>query len=158
MDFQLSTVGKVSKGLTVKLEKVSKDEERVIATLKITDAIIQRHEIDQLFGRPVGWITKAFFDELGSPVGRFAVALDREWSVFGVIRGTDDSQVIKLANCVMSDAEVAVITNGGVLSCTLQWPVAGDEASDAEMLLGKACALVWSIGDGGQLDLLKPAA
>lgn len=47
---------------------------------------------------------------------------------------------------------------GALLSGQLIWTVAGDEAGDAEPLLGRECGCLWAVEDGGQQDLLRDEA
>ena len=157
MNLDISTVATIGKSLSVKLEKMPDDTECVMAHLKFSHAFIQRHEIDQLLDQQVGWSAQSFFNTEGAPIGRFTIdAPAIEGMVHGVIRGTNESQIIKLSQALLTDVAVSLYLNGGMLSGSLTWMVAGDEASDIEPLLGKECMLVWSVVNGSQGDLFKP--
>lgn len=159
MTITLRTTGKVGTGLAIRREKAEDKTEQTFAHLKVADCFITRREIDALCGREVAW-SEAFFDELGAPLGLWTLVLHKvALSATGRITGPGDGG-IAITNATFDDLEVTFTRQGGLLAGTITWLVAGDEAGDAEPLLGRECgvALVLTDGDQEQLPLQGRAA
>ena len=161
MSIEINATCEVAKSFSVKREKRDDDTEAVIAHLKIADVMLDREQIDEVIGLPIGWAQSALFDEFGAPRAALTLALAREdWTLTGTISGGDKpgSPALTLSDAQVSGIELALTTHGALLSCGLAWRAAGDEVDDIADLLGKLCAIVVAIQDGGQGDLLRPAA
>ena len=153
MNIELKTTGIVGNGLTITREK-DEDGEHTVARLKLADVFVTRDQIDRIAAQPPGW-HHAFFDDLGAPRGVWSLALRKTaFAASGVISGTDGDG-IKLGNAVLDNIELAFAALGGLLSCTVSWLIAGDEAGDIEPLLGHECRVLLSLDDGGQQDMLQ---
>jgi hypothetical protein len=157
----LKTTCEVAKAFQVKREKQADDSEVVIAHLKIAEVMISRDELDEICAQPIGWSAGALFDDFGAPRAHVTLTLHRaEWSASGVISGGEKSSDPKLR---LKDAEIGSLTLdltklGALLACQLSWIAAGDEVDDIADMLGKLCAVDLVVTDGGQGDMLKPAA
>jgi len=158
MYIEIQTTAQLSKSMSIKREG---DVEVLVAHLKFDGALIQREAIDELVGQPIGWAQSCLFDEQGAPIGHIELALPKLVAqVTGKIRGVKDDDHITLSQAFMDGVTIrmsGLINNQALLSGSLAWKVAGDEASDLEPLLGRLCALHWVIQDGGQQDMLKAA-
>jgi hypothetical protein len=149
----------LAKSFAVKREKTDDDSERVVAHLKSSDVLIDRDQLDEFCGQPIGWSAGALFDEFGAPRAHVTLTLHRcEWQASGVISGGEKSDDPKLR---LKDADVDSLTleltkMGALLACQLSWVAAGDEVDDIADLLGKLCAVDLVVTDGGQGDMLKP--
>ena len=158
---KIQSTCEVAKAFSVRREKQPDDAEIVVAHLKIADCQIDRDQLDELCGQPVGWSTGALYDELGAPLARVTLTLHRsDWTAAGVIRGGDKSTDPRLT---LKDAELSAVTLelaplGALLACQLSWAAAGDEVDDIADMLGKLCAVDLVLTDGGQADMLRPAA
>lgn len=161
MTIHISATCEVAKSLSVKREKRDDDTEAVIAHLKVADVMLDREQIDEIVGLPIGWSQHSLFDEQGAPYRRFAIGVPRtDLAATGVIRGgrDDDGPSLTLRDAEVSSIALDLTTHGALLSCGLAWKAAGDEVDDIADLLGKLCAIEVVIEDGGQGDLLRPAA
>jgi hypothetical protein len=160
MYIEIQTTAQLSKSMSIKREKEG-DVKVLVAHLKFDGALIHRETIDELVGQPIGWSQSCLFDEQGAPIGHIEIALPKLVAqVTGKIRGVDADDHITLAQAFMDGVTISLsglINNQALLSGSLAWKVAGDEASDLEPLLGRLCALHWVIQDGGQQDMLKAA-
>ena len=158
MTIHLKSTCEVAKAFSVRREKQPDDAEIVVAHLKIADCQIDRDQLDELCGQPVGWSTGALYDELGAPLARVTLTLHRsDWTAAGVIRGGDKSTDPRLT---LKDAELSAVTLelaplGALLACQLSWAAAGDEVDDIADMLGKLCGVDLVLTDGGQGDLLS---
>lgn len=158
MTIHLKSTCEVAKTFSVKREKQSDDAEIVVAHLKIADCLIDRDQLDELCGQPIGWSTGALYDDLGAPLARVTLTLHRsDWTAAGVIRGGDKSTDPRLT---LKDAELSAVTLelaplGALLACQLSWAAAGDEVDDIADMLGKLCGVDLVLTDGGQGDLLR---
>lgn len=154
---EIVTVATLSKSLSIKREK-SEEGEAVIAHLKFTDAVVRREEMDEIVG-VLAWSRRALFDELGAPIARLEISLlNRELAASLKITGDRDRTEMHVTQGILSAITLTLADSGALLAGTLSWPVAGDEVSDLEPLLGKLVRLEGSLSDGGQGDLLKSAA
>lgn len=155
---RIKSTCEVAKSFSVKREKQADDTEVVIAHLKIAECMVDRDQLDELCGQPVGWSTSALYDEFGAPRAHVTLTLHRcEWSASGVIRGGDKSTDPRLT---LKDAELSSVTLelaplGALLACQLSWVAAGDEVDDIADMLGKLCGVDLDVTDGGQQDLLR---
>lgn len=133
MPIEINATCEVAKSFSVKREKRDDDTEAVIAHLKIADVMLDREQIDEVVGLPIGWSQSALFDEQGAPS-------------------------LTLRDAEVSGITLDLTTLGALLSCGLAWEADGDVVDDIADLLGKLCAIEVVIEDGGQADLLRPAA
>ena len=159
MTIHLKSTCEVAKAFSVRREKQPDDAEIVVAHLKIAECMIDRDQLDELCGQPVGWSTGALYDELGAPLARVTLTLHRsDWTAAGVIRGGDKSTDPRLT---LKDAELSAVTLelaplGALLACQLSWAAAGDEVDDIADMLGKIVTFDLVLSNGGQGDLLAP--
>lgn len=153
MSITLRTTGKVGTGLAIRREKAEDKTEQTFAHLKLADCFITRREIDALCDRPdAGW-SDAFFDDMGAPLGLWTLVLHKvEFSATGRIHGPEPAE-IKIANATFGNLEITFTKQGGLLAGTVTWLVAGDEAGDAEPLLGRECGVALVLTDGEQESL-----
>ena len=155
----LSTILAVGKGLAIKREKADDDSEQTFAHLKFTDLLVRREEVTDLCAQRAGWCETSFFDELGAPLGAWTLVLHKtNFTVTGYITGPGGKDKLKLAEATLEGIEVTFTKLGAVVSGQLVWKIAGDEASDAEPLLGRECLAVWVLEDCGQQDMLRDRA
>ena len=161
MVIHISATCEVAKSFSVKREKRDDDTEAVIAHLKVADVMLDREQIDEVVGLPIGWSQSALFDDQGAPYQPLTLGVPRkDLTLTGVIKGSGKPAAPSLT---LRDAEVSGITLdlttlGALLSCGLAWEADGDVVDDIADLLGKLCAIEVVIEDGGQGDLLRPAA
>jgi hypothetical protein len=154
----LKSTATLAKSFSVKREKGDDDSEGVVAHLKIADCLVDRDQLDELLGLPVGWSTGALYDDFGAPLSRLTLSVARRELLFtGVLR---DGSELSAARLKLKDAEISGITLeltklGALLACQLSWVAAGDEVDDIADMLGAICALDAVVSDGGQKDLLK---
>lgn len=155
----ISTVCTIGKSLAIKREK-DDDADITRAHLKFSDLFLTREQANALAGMRPGWCETALFDELGAPLGSWSLALDgSEWSVAGSIDGPGGEGLRLTDNATTLAGVVLTLTKLGVsMAGELSWHVGGDEAGDAEPLLGRQCAVTWHITDGGQRDMLRESA
>ncbi len=162
MTIDINATCEVAKSFSVKREKRDDDTEAVIAHLKIAELLLDRDQVDEIVGLPIGWSSQSLFDEFGAPLVNMALVLGRkDLTLSGVIRGGKDDE--SGPRLTLRDAEVSGITLdltklGALLSCGLAWEAAGDEVDDIADMLGKLCAIEAQLSDGGQGDLLRSAA
>lgn len=154
---KISTVATIGKGLTVKRKKVEEGEQ-VIAHLKFSDAVVSREEIDGIVGCHDNWARTCLFDELGAPVAAMNLELlRRDLTVSLHLTGTGDEEM-HVAGGTLTGIVLTLDKSGALLAGVLSWPVAGDEVSDAEPLLGQIVRAEFHLTDGQQGDLLRKAA
>jgi hypothetical protein len=152
MTITLRTTGKVGTGLAIRREKAEDKTEQTVAHLKVTDCFVTRREIDALCERIEGW-SEAFFDELGAPLGVWTLVLHKvSLSATGRIHGPEPAE-IAITEATFDNLEITFTKQGGLLAGTITWLVAGDEAGDAEPLLGRECGVALVLTDGGQEKL-----
>ena len=157
MPIQINATCEVAKSFSVKREKIDDGTEIVVAHLKVADVMLDREQIDEIVGLPIGWSQSALFDDQGAPYRRFTIGVPRtDLAATGVIRGgrDDDGPSLTLRDAELSAITLDLTTLGALLSCGLAWRAAGDEVDDIADLLGKLCAFSVSLVDGGQRDLL----
>lgn len=158
MAITLTTTGKIGKGLTIKREKAADDTEQTFAHLKLADCFVTRREIDLVCDQDDGW-SGGFFDDMGAPRGAWSLVLHKvAFTATGGVHGPTEREKIEVANATLDGLEITFTKLGGLLSGTLTWLVAGDEAGDAEPLLGRECRVALVLEDGGQRDMLKEKA
>ncbi len=149
---------KVAKSFSVKREKAADESERIVANLKISDALVDREQLDELCQQPIGWAETALFDDMGAPRASLTLTLHRDdLTLSGVIKGGDKSHYPKLT---LKGAELGAVTLeltkfGALLGGTLSWIAAGDEVDDIADMLGCECSFVVVITDGGQDDMFS---
>lgn len=154
MTIEIEATCEVAKSLNVKREKRDDDTEAVIAHLKIADVMLDREQVDEVIGLPIGWAQSALFDDFGAPRAALTLGVPRkDLTLTGVIRGNP-------GGVTLHDVEVSGITLdltrlGALLSCALAWAVSSDEVDDISDLLGKLCTIEVVIADGGQGDMLR---
>lgn len=160
MTIHLNSTCRLAKAFSVKREKQEDDTERVIAHLKIGETFIDRDQVDELLRQPIGWSSAALFDELGAPRARLTLSMGgvHPLTFVGVIRGEDTKNGPKLTlkEAAIDGVALELTKLGALLSCQLSWQAAGDEIDDISEMLGSTCAIVGTIEDGGQADLLAP--
>lgn len=157
MPIQINATCEVAKSFSVKREKIDDGTEIVIAHLKIAEVMLDRDQIDEVVGLPIGWSSSALFDDQGAPYRRFSIGVPRtDLCATGVIRGGRDDKgpSLTLRHAELSAITLDLTTLGALLSCGLAWKAAGDEVDDIADLLGKLCGFRVSLTDGGQRDLL----
>lgn len=157
MSIRISATCEVAKSFSVKREKRDDDTEAVIAHLKIADVMLDREQIDEVIGLPIGWAQSALFDEQGAPYRRLTLGVPRtDLTLTGTIAGGDkpDSPRLTLKDAEVSGITLDLTTLGALLSCGLAWVAAGDEVDDIADMLGKLCGFHVVLTDGGQGDLL----
>lgn len=159
MTIHLNSTCRLAKAFSVKREKQEDDTERVIAHLKIGETFIDRDQVDELLRQPIGWSTSALFDELGAPRARLTLSMGgvHPLTFVGVIRGEDtrNGPKLTLKEAAIDGVALELTKLGAALSCQLSWQAAGDEIDDISEMLGSTCAIVGTIEDGGQRDLLS---
>lgn len=161
MSITLSATCEVAKSFSVKREKRDDDTEAVVAHLKVADVMLDREQIDEVIGLPIGWAQSALFDEQGAPYRPLTLGVPRkDLTLTGVIKGGGKPAApsLTLRDAEMSGITLDLTTLGALLSCGLAWRAAGDEVDDIADLLGKLCGIHVTLIDGGQGDLLRPAA
>lgn len=157
MNINLQTAITVGKSLAIKREKGDDETEVICAHLKFTDLFLRREQVNALCGMRPGWAETAFFDELGAPFGLWSLVLRRaEFAVTGSISGPDDHGLV-FTEATIDGVEITLTSQGAVLAGQVSWLVAGDEAGDAEPLLGRICQAKLTLTDGGQMDMLRTA-
>lgn len=156
MSINIHSTCLVAKSFSVKREKQSDESEKIVAHLKIADALIDRDQLDELCQQPIGWSTAALFDDMGAPRAPLTLALHRDdLTLSGVIKGGDntDSPRLKLKDAEVGGLTLELTKFGALLGGTLSWIAAGDEVDDIADMLGCECSLVVVIQDGGQKDI-----
>jgi len=157
MTIEINATCEVAKSFSVKREKRDDDTEAVIAHLKVADVMLDRDQIDELVGLPIGWSQSALFDEQGAPYQPLTLGVPRkDLTLTGAIRGKPGG--VTLRDVAVSGITLDLTRLGALLSCGLAWEADGDVVDDIADLLGKLCAIEVVIEDGGQADLLRPAA
>jgi len=157
MKTEIETTAEIGKAVNIKREKDG-DTEVVVAHLKFDAALVPRETIDDLVGRPIGWAQHCLFDEFGAPIGHVDISLPRlSLIATGKIRGIKSHEEITLRQARLDDIVLKLTDNGALLSGSLAWKIAGDEASDLEPLLGRVCILHVIAQDSGQQDMLQAA-
>lgn len=156
---KISTILTLGPGLTIKREKGDDGDARTLAHLKFTGLVVKREEVNELAGQQPGWCETCFYDELGAPLGDWTLTLaDREFTVSGEITDHGGRHRLRIAEAQLDKLAITFTSIDAVLSGQLSWLVAGDEAGDAEPLLGQTCAVALTLTDGGQQDMLKERA
>lgn len=157
MRIDLKSIATIGKSLTIKREKDSNDVEIVVAHLKFSGAFLQRDQIDELCQLERGWAQSCLFWEDGLPRGHMSIDLLKfSGSVTGSIG--DSKAKIMLANAELTDVSFTLTKLGASLDGHLAWPIAGDEASDVESLLGQECEIHWLIVGPEQSDWVTSLA
>jgi hypothetical protein len=157
MTIALTTIITLGKSLAIKREK-DEDVEITRAHLKFTDLFVSREQVNALCGMRASWCETSFFDELGAPFGGWSLALTgSEWTLAGAIEGPGEDS-LRLPDATLSGVELTFTKLGAVASGEIRWTVRGDEAGDAEGLLGRECRADWRLTDGGQRDMLRERA
>ena len=157
MTIHLKSTAQVAKTFAVKREKTDDESESVVAHLKIADCLVDRDQLDEIIGLPVGWSTAALFDDLGAPVARLTLGLARRELLFtGVIKGGEKSTdpKLKLKDATVDGITLELTKLGALLSCQLSWTAEGDEIDDIADMLGAICAVEAVLSTSGQQDLL----
>ena len=169
MDLRLKVAATVAKSFAIKRQKDDKDNERVIAHLKVHSIVIARETFDELAGVPIGWCNP-WYRENGDPWLHMSVLLiKRKLYVSGKVelRKADTSERgetarLDLVKAEFTDLRFTLYRLGGDLSGELVWIAAGDEGEAVEELLGQQCAIDWQIVDwleekpDGQRDMIPP--
>lgn len=148
----------VAKNFSVKREKGPEDVEIVVAHLKVADVMLDRDQLDEIVGLPIGWSSQALYDDQGAPLRRLTLVSERtDLTLTGVIKGGDKpgSPSLTLRDAEVSGITLDLVPLGALLSCGLAWRAAGDEVDDIADLLGKLCGIHVTLSDGGQGDLLS---
>ena len=147
------------KTFSAKREKQSDESEKVVAHLKFSALFAERHVLDELVGRPVGWSQGALYDEMGAPIAALEIGLPAlVLEVNGTLAHTATAKdKLKLMGAELSGVTAALTKLGVLLSGDLSWPVAGDECTDVEPLLGQLCQAKLTLSAPKQGDLLKAA-
>lgn len=161
MSIRISATCEVARSFSVKREKREDDTELVIAHLKIADVLIDRDTLDEVVGLPIGWSQSALFDEQGAPYRPLTLGVPRkDLTLAGVIKGGGKPAApsLTLRDAEMSGITLDLTTLGALLSCGLAWEADGDVVDDIADLLGHLCSIEVVIEDGGQGDMLRPAA
>ena len=161
MPIQISATCEVAKSFSVKREKGEDDTEAVIAHLKLADVMLDRDQIDEIVGLPIGWSQSALFDAQGAPYRPLTLGVPRkDLTLAGVIKGGGKPAApsLTLRDAEMSGITLDLTTLGALLSCGLAWEADGDVVDDIADLLGHLCSIEVVIEDGGQGDMLRPAA
>lgn len=159
MTIHLKTVATLSKSLAVKREKTGEDTEAVVAHLKFGECVIDRDQLDELLGQPIGWSTASLYDDLGAPLARITLALNASnWSASGLVRGGDKigDPPLKLKDAEIDSIALELAPLGALLSAQLSWMAEGDEVDDIADMLGKIVTFDLVLSNGGQGDLLAP--
>ena len=157
---RITSTATLAKSFSVKREKTDDESEHVVAHLKISDCLVDRDQLDEIIGLPVGWSTGALFDDLGAPLARLTLGLARrELRLSGVIKGGEKSTdpKLKLKDAAVDGITLELTKLGALLSCQLSWTAEGDEVDDIADLLGQLCAASLVLEDGGQADLVDAA-
>lgn len=152
---KISSIATIGTGLTIKREKQADKSEKIIAHLKFTDLFVSREEMDSLCGQPDGWARGTFFDDLGAPVARLELSMPYREMTASVKLDDGKSSEMHMAGATLSGIALYLDKSGALLSGQLSWEVAGDEASDAEAMLGQDVRAEMHLTDGDQGDLLR---
>jgi len=156
---QLETVCTIAKTFTAKAEKDESGAPTTTAKIKFADLKIDRDQIDELLGEPVGWCHTALFDEQGAPRRRYGITVfGRTLRVSGTIAGMKPQGTLSLLQAELSDVHLALVPLGAIVEGTLTWCARGDEVEDCSDLLGKACVARWEITDAEAADLFAPTS
>ncbi|MGC8519829.1 MAG: hypothetical protein ACP5P4_15120 [Steroidobacteraceae bacterium] len=156
---KLETVCEVAKTFTAKADTDESGAPTTTAKLKVRDLRIDRDTIDELLGEPIGWCQSALFDEAGAPRRRYGIMVfGRAMRVSGTISGPQGQPTLSLLQAELSDVRLTLIPLGALVEGTLTWAARGDEVEDCADLLGKLCAALWEITDGGQADMFDPTS
>ena len=159
MTIHLKTVATLAKSFAVKREKTGEDTESVVAHLKFGECLIDRDQLDELLGQPIGWSTASLYDDLGAPLARITLALNASnWSASGLVRGGDKigDPLLKLKDAEIDSIALELAPLGALLSAQLSWAAEGDEVDDIADMLGKIVTFDLVLTNGGQGDLLSP--
>ena len=76
----IKSTATLAKAFQVRREKTDDESEHVIAHLKIGDCLVDRDQLDEIIGLPVGWSTGALFDDLGGPGEAPQSADEQPWA------------------------------------------------------------------------------
>lgn len=157
MSITIRATAQLPKTFRVAREKLDDDTEQVIAHLRVADIMLDRDQLDELCGQPIGWSAGALFDDFGAPRARLSIALNRnDLTLSGIIDGgkRPADAVLRLKDAGMSGIGLELTKLGALLSCQLSWRAAGDEVDDIAEMLGRLCNFAAVIQDGGQSDLV----
>lgn len=157
MIIRINATAQLPKTFRVAREKLDDHTEQVIAHLRVSDIMIDRDQLDEIIGLPVGWATGALFDDLGAPVARLTLGLTRrELLLTGVIKGGEKSTdpKLKLKDATVDGITLELTKLGALLACQLSWTAEGDEVDDIADMLGALCAVDAVLSTSGQQDLL----
>ena len=161
MTIDIRSTATLSKSLAVKREKRDDSTEVVVCTLGLTDLFVDRDQLDELLSLPIGWSPAHCYDEGGAPLAPMSMTPHRgEWTASGVLSGGERprSGGIKLNTADVSALVLDLTKLGALAALKLTWDAMGDEVEDLTELLGRECSVVLVLSDGGQGDLLRPAA
>lgn len=157
MTVHLKTVATLAKSFAVKREKTGEDTESVVAHLKFSECVIDRDQLDEICGQPIGWSQGSLFDEFGAPRARVTLSLNvSHWSATGLIRGGDKpaSPSLRIKDAELDSIALELAPHGALLSAQLSWAAAGDEVDDIADMLGMIVMFDLVLSNGGQGDLL----
>lgn len=154
---KLNATAEVAKSFTAKRVKDEDDADSAVAcALKFSELLVERAEIDELVGLPLG-LTERLFDELGAPLAPLTLSSKkRALEVSGRV-SFNTSRLTLGSDCELTDIAVTLKELGGLLEATLTWSARGDEVEDVAELLGRTCHLELTVAPPKQADLVDQA-
>lgn len=170
MELRLNTSCNLPKKMTTERPgKAGESGDDVLCTLAIKGVRVQRDQMDELSGWPIG-VTSHLYDELGAPYQHTSFLLPKRQLLFvGTIEARKESGAttaeLKLKKALVSSMRFSLDTPDdqgptAVMSFTLQWKADGDEGEDVRHLLRDRCYLDGKFADEPQkpLQLSSPAS
>lgn len=154
---KLNATAEIAKSFTAKRTKDDEESDsNVSCSLKFSELPVERTEIDELVGLPLG-LAARFYDELGAPLASLTLsAKKRTLEASGGV-SFNTSRLGLGSDCELTDIAVTLKELGGLLEGTLTWSARGDEVEDVAELLGRTCHLELTVAQPKQGDLLKVA-
>lgn len=163
MELRLNTSCNLPKKMTTERPgKAGESGDEVLCTLAIKGVRVQRDQMDELAGLPVG-ATSHLYDELGAPFQHMSFLLPKRMLLFiGKIEARKESGAttaeLDLKKAIVSSMRFSVDTPDdqgptAVMSFTLQWKAAGDEGEDVKHLLRDRCYMDGKFADEPQKPL-----
>lgn len=158
---KLNATAEVAKSFTAKRVKDEDDADSAVAcALKFSELPVERGEIDELVGLPLGLplgLTERLFDELGAPLAPLTLSSKKRALEASGRVSFNASRLTLGSDCELTDIAVTLKELGGLLEGTLTWSARGDEVEDVAELLGRTCHVELTIAPPKQADLFDQA-
>jgi hypothetical protein len=163
VELKLNTSCNLPKKMTTERPgKAGESGDEVLCTLAIKGVRVQRDQMDELCGWPIG-CTSQLYDELGAPFQHTSFLLPKRMLLFvGTIEARKESGAttaeLALKKAIVSSMRFSLDTPDdqgptAVMSFTLQWKASGDEGDDVKHLLRDRCFLEGKFADEPQKPL-----